>query len=44
MFTLMFEVLQNVARRPIHFAHITGIEGLRTVTLDMCKKQAPGQA
>ena len=42
MFKLIFQTLQDVARQPIHFAHIHQ-EGLRTVTVDMCKKQAPGK-
>ncbi|KAN0068226.1 hypothetical protein V8E54_013796, partial [Elaphomyces granulatus] len=42
MFELIFEVLGNVSRRPIKFVHIgNGDEGIRVVTMDMCKKQAP---
>ena len=44
MFKLMFTVLQDVSRRPIYFSHIHGGEqGIRTVTVDMCNKQGPGE-
>jgi len=44
MFIQMFPILEDVARSPIRFPHIHGGEqGLRTVTIDMCKKQAPGK-
>lgn len=44
MFELIFEVLGNVARVPVRFAHIGNRnEGIRVATMDMCKKQAPGK-
>ena len=43
MFCEMFRILGDVARSPIRFPHIHGGEqGIRTVTVDMCRKQAPG--
>ncbi len=43
MFSQIFLVLEDVARSPIRFPHIHGGEqGLRTVTIDMCNKQAGG--
>ena len=41
MFELVFKVLGDAARSSIQFAHIHGT-GLRTATVDMCKKQAGG--
>jgi hypothetical protein len=44
MFELIFEVLGNVSRSPVRFAHIgNGDKGVRVTTMDMCKKQAPGK-
>jgi hypothetical protein len=44
MFERLFKVLQNVSRRLIHIKHIDQSEyGLCTITVDMCKKQAPGK-
>ncbi len=43
MFTEIFQILEDVARSPVQFPHIHGgEEGIRTVTVDMCKKQGPG--
>ena len=43
MFSQIFSILEDVARFPIRFPHIHGGEqGPRTITVDMCKKQAPG--
>jgi hypothetical protein len=42
MFELVFKVLGDAARSSIQFAHIHGA-GLRTATVDMCKKQAGGK-
>jgi hypothetical protein len=43
MFSEMFQILEDVSRSPIRFPHIHGGEqGIRTVTVDMCKKQGPG--
>ena len=42
MFQLVFKVLGDTARSSIQFAHIHGT-GLRTATVDMCKKQAGGE-
>ncbi|OJD12483.1 hypothetical protein ACJ73_09344, partial [Blastomyces percursus] len=41
MFISLFKLLGQVARTTIQFSHIHG-DGLQTVTVDMCKKQAPG--
>lgn len=44
MFKKMFLMLGNVAREPVTFQHIHGTEnGIRAITVDMCKKQAPGK-
>lgn len=44
MFSKIFQILGDVARSPIRFPYIHGgEEGIRTVTVDMCKKQAPGR-
>ena len=43
MFSEIFQTLGDVARSPIQFVYIhKGEKGVRTVTLDMCNKQAPG--
>ena len=42
MFTELFRVLGDVARSPVQFAHIHHGNGLRTISCDMCKKQAGG--
>ena len=44
MFGLMFKVLEDTARETISFAHIWPEQGLRTISVDMCQKQAPGQS
>lgn len=45
MFHQLFATLSEVARQDILFTHIHGGEaGIRVVTIDMCKKQAPGKA
>ena len=41
IFELVFQVLGDTARKPVQFAHIHGT-GLRTITVNMCKKQAGG--
>jgi hypothetical protein len=39
----MFQVLEDTANSPTKFPHIHGGEtGIRTITVDMCRKQAPG--
>jgi hypothetical protein len=44
MFRLIFTTLAEAARTIIHFPYIHGTElGLRTIGLDMCKKQAGGK-
>ncbi len=44
MFSEIFQILGDVARSPVRFPHIHGGEqGIRTITIDMCKKQAPGR-
>lgn len=44
MFTAVFETLSNVSRGGVVFAHIDQTNrGLRTITLDMCRKQAGGK-
>jgi hypothetical protein len=43
MLTTLFKVLGDVARSPIQFAHIHHGEGLRSIGVDMCKKQAGGK-
>jgi hypothetical protein len=44
MFHHIFKVLGEVGRCPVRFPHIHGGEqGIRTITVDMCKKQAPGK-
>ena len=44
MFTHIFKVMSQVARQPIRFPHIhSGNDGWRIITVDMCKKQAPGK-
>ncbi len=44
MFSQIFPILEDVARSSIRFPYIHGGEqGLRTVTIDMCKKQASGR-
>ena len=44
MFASIFKVLSEVARQQVIFAHIDQTDyGLRTITLDMCKKQAGGK-
>lgn len=44
MFKRIFNVLTNVGRKTIAFRHISGgDDGLQTVTMDMCKKQAGGK-
>ena len=42
MFQLVFKVLGNAAQLSIQFIHIHGT-GLRTVTVNICKKQAGGK-
>jgi hypothetical protein len=43
MFSEIFQILEDVSRSPVQFPHIHGGEqGIRTVTVDMCKKQGPG--
>ncbi|KAJ6002324.1 hypothetical protein N7522_007551 [Penicillium canescens] len=46
LFERLFKVLGDVGRKPVSWAYQLGgdddAEGIRTVTLDMCKKQAPG--
>lgn len=43
MFSQIFQILEDVGRCPVRFPHIhEGEEGIRTITLDMCMKQAPG--
>jgi hypothetical protein len=43
MFIELFQILEDVGRSPIRFPHIHGGEkGIRTITVDMCKKQGPG--
>jgi hypothetical protein len=44
MFHHIFRVLGEVARCPVQFPYIHRTQqGIRTVTVDMCKKQAPGK-
>ncbi|KAB8228235.1 uncharacterized protein BDW43DRAFT_304052 [Aspergillus alliaceus] len=45
MFSKIFKILGDVARSPVHFAHISpGEENeIRTITVDMCRKQAGGR-
>ncbi len=44
MFSEIFQILGDVARSPVRFPHIHGGEqGIRTITIDMCKKQALGR-
>lgn len=46
LFKLMFQVLENVGGQVIHFAHMLDPSkdtGIHTITVDMCKKQAPGK-
>jgi hypothetical protein len=43
MFKAIFEVLDNAAGTRIRFAYLDQTEqGIRTIGLDMCRKQAPG--
>ena len=42
MFELVFKVLGDAAQSPIQFVYIHGT-GLRTATVNMCKKQAGGR-
>lgn len=46
LFEKLFKVLGDVGRKPVTWAYQVGADdsadGIRTVTLDMCKKQAPG--
>ncbi len=46
LFEKIFKILGDVGRKPIRWAYQLGrdnsCEGIRTVTVDMCKKQAPG--
>lgn len=42
LFSLLFELLGNVARQPVRWAYLHH-EGIRAVTVDMCKKQAGGR-
>jgi hypothetical protein len=47
LFERLFRTLGNVGRKPVSFAYMLGgedaAEGIRTVTVDMCKKQAAGK-
>ena len=44
MLSKLFQILGDVGRSPIKFPYIHGgEEGILTVTVDMCKKQAPGR-
>jgi len=46
LFQKIFQILGDVGRKPIRWAYQQGggdhSDGIRTVTVDMCKKQAPG--
>ena len=43
MFTRLFTVLEQVSRQNIKFPYIHHTQrGIRTISLDMCKKQAGG--
>jgi hypothetical protein len=41
MFSFLFQVLSDASRKQVKFAHIHG-DGICTITVDMCKTQAPG--
>jgi hypothetical protein len=44
LFRELFSTLADVARKPIYFAYLdTHGRGIRTITADMCKKQAGGK-
>jgi hypothetical protein len=44
MFSKIFKMLGDVASSPIRWPHIQGGENeILTITIDMCKKQAPGK-
>jgi hypothetical protein len=47
LFEKAFKILGNIGREPIKWAYQLGsddsCEGIRTITVDMCKKQAPGR-
>jgi hypothetical protein len=47
LFEEVFSQLENTARQTIHFPYMqssnrTDAEGIRVITTDMCRKQAPG--
>ena len=43
MFEEVFRVLGEVSREPVRWAYLDSTStGIRTVGVDMCKKQAPG--
>jgi hypothetical protein len=46
LFEKLFKMLENAARQEVRWAYLYGlsndIQGIRTITVDMCKKQAPG--
>lgn len=45
MFEILFAELGKAARQEVSFAHIHPAGcGIRTITVDMCMKQAPGMA
>jgi hypothetical protein len=47
LFEKAFKILGDVGREPTKWAYQLGhddlCEGIRTITVDMCKKQAPGR-
>ena len=48
LFAKCFKILGDVARQPVKWAYMYGSDDsvgrIRTVTVDMCRKQAPGMS
>jgi hypothetical protein len=47
LFEKLFKMLGDTARHEVQWAYLYGLSkdmtGIRTVTVDMCRKQAPGK-
>lgn len=42
LFSRFFAAIADVTRQPIRFAYLHHGQGIRTITVDMCNKQAAG--
>ena len=42
IFQRLFDIIKDTAREPVQFSYLTRTDGLRTITVDMCAKQAGG--